>query len=708
MEATLPSPEADRRMDASTIAISLPSDFPPIQSSISDIFGFPFPQYTWMIGNQKRTCWLKRPKKSLHEHIIMQRQRRGFDSVPASNTEMADLQEMVATIRGTANVLINTNENTLLPLLPRKLQSWIGLRSAIFAHSTANIQNASNGPLSIPPAHFLVVAYGIQSHISPAQDLAHRLARINTTTSVMCTLSTHVAAHRRMFPSLASPDEETTDGIISYAPFSDGFGDKISKLTMLSDEERECSRRASFDSLSSVISRFPARGRPVTCIVCTMAMPPVVDVARKLGIPVVVFWNQPATVLAAYYHYYHGYKELFCSHASDPSYEVILPGMQPLCIGSLPSFLVDVTNSRLSSMVIEEFQELFEFMDREKPKVLVNTMNVLEAATLTALQPYFHEVFVVGHLAAMSTKARIHLFRHDKKSYMEWFDSHPERSVVYISFGSILTYSRRQRRYYMACRNVGGHSKDGCEEDLSYLVGNINDKQGMVIEWCDQLDVLAHPSIGCFVTHCGWNSTLESLALSVPMVAIPNWSDQPTIAYLVEKKWRVGTRVHRNEEGVMDGKELTKGVEFVMGDNTVATEIRERANALKQKIHQESITAEISKENLQIFTNTFVILALPPIYLDDWQPEAHLLVEVSQKIGIIDASSSTMADLHEVVERDARDRQCVVCLENFEEGEILTRIPCSHCFHQNCIVDWLEISHLCLFCRFSLPNSNSQ
>ncbi|KAF0911625.1 hypothetical protein E2562_011242 [Oryza meyeriana var. granulata] len=252
----------------------------------------------------------------------------------------------------------------------------------------ANLQHTNNGLRQAPPTHFLVVAYGIQSHINPAQDLAHRLACIDT--SVMCTLSTHAAAHRRMFPSLASPDEETTDGIISYAPFSDGFDDR-SKLSMLSDEERARSRCASFESISSVISRLAAHGRPVTCIVCTMAMPPVLDVAQKHGIPLAVFWNQPATVLAAYYHYFHGYKEIFASHASDPSYEVILPRMQPLCIHSLPSFLVDTTNSKLSSMVIEGFQELFEFMDREKPKVLVNTLNGLEAATLTALQPYLQE-----------------------------------------------------------------------------------------------------------------------------------------------------------------------------------------------------------------------------------------------------------------------------------------------------------------------------
>uniref|UniRef100_A0A0E0HKV1 Glycosyltransferase n=1 Tax=Oryza nivara TaxID=4536 RepID=A0A0E0HKV1_ORYNI len=473
-------------------------------------------------------------------------------------------------------------------------------------------QHTCDGPQPSAPTHFLIVAYGIQSHINPAQNLAHRLARIDAS-SVMCTLSIHASAHRRMFSSLiASPDEETTDGIISYVPFSDGFDD-ISKLSILSGDERARSRCTSFESLSAIVSQLAARGRPVTCIVCTMAMPPVLDVARKNGIPLVVFWNQPATVLAAYYHYYHGYRELFASHASDPSCEVVLPGMQPLCIRSLPSFLVDVTNDKLSSFVVEGFQELFEFMDREKPKVLVNTLNVLEAATLTAVQPYFQEVFTIGHLVAGSAKERIHMFQRDKKNYMEWLDTHSERSVVYISFGSILTYSKRQVDEILHGMQecewpfLWVVRKDGREEDLSYLVDNIDDHHnGMVIEWCDQLDVLSHPSVGCFVTQCGWNSTLEALELGVPMVAVPNWSDQPTIAYLVEKEWMVGTRVYRNDEGVIVGTELAKSVKIVMGDNEVATKIRERVNSFKHKIHEEAIRGETGQRSLQIFAKTII------------------------------------------------------------------------------------------------------
>ncbi|CAN6348966.1 unnamed protein product [Urochloa humidicola] len=72
--------------------------------------------------------------------------------------------------------------------------------------------------------HFLVVAYGLQGHLNPARALAHRLARAHGS-AARVTLSVTVSAHSRMFPSpLASPDdEEVSDGLISYVPYSDGF-----------------------------------------------------------------------------------------------------------------------------------------------------------------------------------------------------------------------------------------------------------------------------------------------------------------------------------------------------------------------------------------------------------------------------------------------------------------------------------------------------
>ncbi|KAI3919703.1 hypothetical protein MKX01_000144 [Papaver californicum] len=81
-------------------------------------------------------------------------------------------------------------------------------------------------------------------------------------------------------------------------------------------------------------------------------------------------------------------------------------------------------------------------------------------------------------------------------------------------------------------------------------------EKGLVITWCPQLEVLSHPALGCFVTHCGWNSTMESLSSGVPMIAFAQWSDQPTNAKSVEDLWKVGIRLKVDEDGILRKKEL--------------------------------------------------------------------------------------------------------------------------------------------------------
>ncbi|KAK1396331.1 UDPGT domain-containing protein [Heracleum sosnowskyi] len=78
--------------------------------------------------------------------------------------------------------------------------------------------------------------------------------------------------------------------------------------------------------------------------------------------------------------------------------------------------------------------------------------------------------------------------------------------------------------------------------------------KGLVVHWCSQMEVLAHKALGCFVTHCGWNSTLEALCLGVPMVAVPIWTDQRTNAKFVADVWRMGVKVDIDENGVFKGE----------------------------------------------------------------------------------------------------------------------------------------------------------
>ncbi|KAK1389422.1 putative UDP-glucosyltransferase [Heracleum sosnowskyi] len=78
------------------------------------------------------------------------------------------------------------------------------------------------------------------------------------------------------------------------------------------------------------------------------------------------------------------------------------------------------------------------------------------------------------------------------------------------------------------------------------------------------MEVLAHKALGCFVTHCGWNSTLEALCLGVPMVAVPIWTDQRTNAKFVADVWRMGVRVDTDKNGVFKGEIVGHCIREVM------------------------------------------------------------------------------------------------------------------------------------------------
>ncbi|XXG44864.1 hypothetical protein AAC387_Pa02g0103 [Persea americana] len=88
--------------------------------------------------------------------------------------------------------------------------------------------------------------------------------------------------------------------------------------------------------------------------------------------------------------------------------------------------------------------------------------------------------------------------------------------------------------------------------------------KGLIVKWCPQLEVLAHHAIRCFVTHCGWNSTLEALRLGVPLVGVPQWTDQPTNAKYVEGVWRVGLRPRVDEKGIVGRIEKEHCIREVM------------------------------------------------------------------------------------------------------------------------------------------------
>jgi len=133
---------------------------------------------------------------------------------------------------------------------------------------------------------------------------------------------------------------------------------------------------------------------------------------------------------------------------------------------------------------------------------------------------------------------------------LEWLDRQPAKSVIFVSFGSGGALPAEQMRELALGLELSGQRflwVVRSPSDEGSLSGNYYDAEskkdpfpylpegfvertrsvGLVVpSWAPQTEVLAHGSTGGFLTHCGWNSTLESLVHGVPMVAWPLYAEQ--------------------------------------------------------------------------------------------------------------------------------------------------------------------------------------
>ncbi|KAJ0960831.1 hypothetical protein J5N97_001280 [Dioscorea zingiberensis] len=343
--------------------------------------------------------------------------------------------------------------------------------------------------------HFLIIAYPLQSHINPCINLAKYLM---SSTGSAVTLSTTVSAHRRMFSSISKPDQEVNDGLVTYIPFSDGFDEGSKRGSM---DFKEFILVKSQPNVSTLVGDLAAAGRPVTCMIRTMFLEWVAEVASEHGIPSVLYWIQAATVFAAYYHYFHGFENLIRSHADDPLSTVCFPGLKPLQIRDLPSSFVDTVNTFHISF-LDCFRDVFQVLERDG-RVLVNTFKAFEAEALDSVNnPQTLSLFVVGSCGPLSGVAG-YLFKEDEKKYMEWLDTKEEGSVVYVSFGSFSLMKKEQKEEMVRGLKESKKPflwvvrKDNREEGEGVLEIEEGGEDGIVVEWCDQVRVLAHRAVGC-------------------------------------------------------------------------------------------------------------------------------------------------------------------------------------------------------------------
>jgi pathogen-inducible salicylic acid glucosyltransferase len=130
-------------------------------------------------------------------------------------------------------------------------------------------------------------------------------------------------------------------------------------------------------------------------------------------------------------------------------------------------------------------------------------------------------------------------------------------------------------------------------------------KKGLVVRWCPQLEVLTHEAVGCFVTHCGWNSTIEALSFGVPMVAMPQLTDQPTNEKYIMDFWKMGLKAPVDEKGLVRREVAEHCIRKIM-EGERGKEIKK--NALKWRKLGKEVVDEggSSDKNIEEFVTKLV------------------------------------------------------------------------------------------------------
>ncbi|XP_059655995.1 UDP-glycosyltransferase 74B1-like [Cornus florida] len=416
--------------------------------------------------------------------------------------------------------------------------------------------------------HVVVLPYPSQGHINPLLQFAKRLA----SNGVKATLAT---THYTV-KSIWAPNVEVV-------PISDGFDEGGFAQAGNEDVYLKSFRANGSRTLSELIQRYKNSSSPVNCVVYDSFFPWALDVARQHGIYGASFFTNSATVCTVFCRIHNGALTLPVKMEDTP---LLLPGLPPFNLPDLPSF-VKAPESYPAYLAMK----LSQYSNLEKVDwIFSNTFEELEGDAAKGASEQWPAKLIGPMVPSAYLDGRIEgdrgygasLWKPLSDECIKWLKTKPFESVVYVSFGSMVSLSAKQMEEIAWGLNGSNLHflwvvKESERHKLPDEFINSTKEKGLIVTWCNQLEMLAHRAVGCFVTHCGWNSTLEGLSLGVPMVGVPQWADQMTDAKFIEEIWGVGVRAKEDEKGIVRREELVWCLEEVM-EGKRSVEIRRNAS----------------------------------------------------------------------------------------------------------------------------------
>ncbi|KAG9453232.1 hypothetical protein H6P81_006136 [Aristolochia fimbriata] len=319
--------------------------------------------------------------------------------------------------------------------------------------------------------------------------------------------------------------------------------------------------------LREMLSSDAGGTEEVTCIIADGILSFAADVGRELGIPTIAFRT---VSVCSFWSYFCAPQlveagELPFQEDADLDCPIQgVPGMETfLRRRDLSSFLRGKElYSPATAFVLNETQK-----NAKASALIFNTFEDLEGPILSHVRALRSTIYTIGPLHALIRSKLHEQYPHQSKSfppkfgtglceedgsYLQWLDSKPPKSVVYVSFGSLTIVTRDELlEFWHGLVNSGKFflwvirpdmvSGDGILEDV--IPAGLEEgtkERGLMLGWVSQEQVLGHDAVGGFLTHSGWNSTLESIVAGVPMVCWPYFADQQINSRFADEVWGIG------------------------------------------------------------------------------------------------------------------------------------------------------------------------
>ncbi|KAL5568960.1 hypothetical protein UlMin_025535 [Ulmus minor] len=433
------------------------------------------------------------------------------------------------------------------------------------------------------PPRVLIFPMPAQGHVNSMLKLAELLALAGLHVTFLDTLHIHdrllrhtdVLARFEQYPGFVF--KTITDGLPEDHPrAADGITDLLHSM---------CEKTKTVLKEMLVSGKLGSESSPwVSCIIADGIFGGFTnDLAGELRIPIIHFRTISTCCFWAYFFLPNLIEsgELPIKGKEDMDRLVkSVPGMESfLRCRDLPGVF------RVSDATTDPLLQLIYRETNQSPRanaVLLNTFEDLEGPIISYVRTKCPNLYTLGPLhlhlklrldqnkATPSQWSTNNLFEVDR-SCMTWLEAQPPKSVIYVSFGSLATVTKddlmefwhglvnSNKRFLWVIRPDLVVAEGG-EDHVPAELMEATRERGLMVGWVPQEEVLAHEAVGGFLTHSGWNSTLESIVAGVPMICWPYFVDQQINSRYVGEVWKLGMDM----KDVCDRKVVEKMVNDLM------------------------------------------------------------------------------------------------------------------------------------------------